>query len=90
MKMVMIKIYGRVQGVFFRMNAQKEAEKLNLVGWVKNEFDSSVLIEVRGEKENLDKFIQWCRQGSPSAKVEKINIQWKDDDKEYKKFEIVD
>lgn len=70
-----IKVYGRVQGVFFRATALEEAEKLGLVGFVRNESDGSVYIEVEGEKENLDKFISWCHVGPPLARVDKVEVK---------------
>lgn len=69
-----IRIYGRVQGVSFRESAKAEAEKLGLVGFVRNEPDGSVYIEVEGTKEDLDKFLIWCNDGSEAAEVEKVEV----------------
>lgn len=69
-----VKIYGLVQGIFFRASAKQEAEKLNITGFAKNETGGSVYIEAEGEEENLDKFIRWCHKGSPLAKVEKVKV----------------
>ena len=71
-----IKIYGRVQGVFFRHSARKEAEKIGITGFARNDPDGSVYIETEGEKENLEKFLAWCRQGPPLAKVEKVDFEF--------------
>lgn len=43
-----IRFAGRVQGVGFRMTAQAVAESLNLTGWVRNEPDGSVSLELQG------------------------------------------
>lgn len=69
-----IKIYGKVQGVFFRVKANEQAEKLNIKGFARNESDGTVYIEAEGEKENLDKFIEWCKKGPQLARVEKIEV----------------
>ncbi len=69
-----IKIYGIVQGVFFRTSAKKEAENLNISGFVRNESDGTVYIEVEGKKKSLDKFLQWCKDGPEAAQVEKIEV----------------
>lgn len=69
-----IKIYGLVQGVFFRASAKEQADKLGLTGFAKNMPDGSVYIEAEGEKENLDKFIKWCHLGPMLARVEKVEV----------------
>lgn len=83
-----IEIYGRVQGVFFRHSARKEAEKLNIAGFVRNEPDDSVYIEAEGEEEKLKKFLGLCREGPPLAKVEKVEHEFSDKLHNYKAFEI--
>ena len=82
-KHLTIRIYGRVQGVFFRETAEKEAQRLGLKGFVRNEPrtirrivrgtpDKSVYIEVEGEEENLAEFLTWCRKGPDLAGVKKL------------------
>lgn len=71
---VNVKIYGRVQGIFYRATAKEEADKLNIKGFVQNMPDGSVYIEAEGEKDQLDKFIKWCNSGPSMAKVEKIEV----------------
>ena len=65
---------GDVQGVSFRYHAKKQAEKLGLAGWVRNEPNGDVYIVVEGEDENVDKFVKWSKSGSPLAEVEDIDI----------------
>lgn len=89
MKHLSLKIFGRVQGVFFRSGTKKEAEKLGLCGWVKNETDGSVSVEIEGERAQLEKFLRWCREGTVAAKVEDIKEEWSNDIKKYKNFEII-
>lgn len=60
-----IKVCGRVQGVFFRVSTQKEASRLGLAGFVSNEADGSVYIEVEGEQDIIDKLLLWIRRGGP-------------------------
>ena len=47
-------ITGQVQGVGFRYRARYAAQTLDLTGWVQNEDDGSVTLEVQGDP---DKFI---------------------------------
>ena len=49
--------YGRVQGVGFRYEAMGIASRLSLVGWVKNKYDGSVVIEIEGAPNYIDSFI---------------------------------
>lgn len=70
-----IRIFGKVQGVFFREGAQEKAEKLIIKGWIKNLSDGSVYIEAEGKPENLEKFIDWCHKGSGDAKVDRVEVE---------------
>ncbi|MEA2007251.1 MAG: acylphosphatase [Patescibacteria group bacterium] len=88
MKHITVKISGKVQGVFFRYWTKKEADKLNICGWVRNELDGSVLIEAEGEDKNLHEFCMLCENGSKGAIVETIDVKWNENKKGYKKFEI--
>lgn len=69
-----VKVFGKVQGVFFRASAKSEAEKFGLTGFARNEPDGSVYIEAEGKKEKLDKFVSWCKIGPSLAKVKKVEI----------------
>lgn len=68
-------VYGLVQGVFFRVTAKQEADKLGLTGFARNVADGSVYIEAEGEKQDLDKFIKWCNIGPSMAQVEKVVVE---------------
>lgn len=69
-----IKISGRVQGVFFRITAKEEADKLGITGFARNEPDGSVYIEAEGEVEKLEKFLKWCHGGPEVAQIDKVEI----------------
>lgn len=47
------RFFGRVQGVGFRFQAMMAADSLGLTGWVKNESDGSVTMEVQGSEEEI-------------------------------------
>ncbi len=82
-----IRIFGRVQGVGFRVWTKKTAEIFFLTGWVKNCDDKSVECEVSGKKENIDFFLNACRTGPTFAKVENIQLK-RECFKEFKSFSI--
>ena len=55
---------GRVQGVGFRWKATHLAESLGITGWVRNEWDGSVEMELQGEEELQDRMLadfRWDR-----------------------------
>ncbi|MAE68810.1 acylphosphatase [bacterium] len=82
-----IKIFGKVQGVFFRMETKEKADELGITGLVRNEPDNSLFIEAQGEEKDLKIFIDWCRKGPKHAKVESLDME-KGIMKEYQSFEI--
>ncbi len=71
-----IVVHGSVQGVFFRASTQSQASEYSLTGWVRNRPDGTVEIHAEGEKESLDRFIEWCRQGPPAANVQRLDLDW--------------
>jgi acylphosphatase len=83
-----IKIYGDVQGVFFRDSAQREAKALSLTGFVRNEPDGSVLIEAEGEEANLKEFLKWCKEGPKAARVNKVDYEFSAELEYYQDFVV--
>jgi acylphosphatase len=81
--------FGRVQGVFYRASAKKVADKIGICGWVKNLPDGSVELLVEGEKEKVEKMIDWCKKGPFLAKVNRIEVDWQDYVGDLKNFQIL-
>jgi len=79
---------GRVQGVFFRSEIQDEAVKRNVTGWVKNLPDGRVEAVFEGEKENVEKVIEFCKKGPPGARVTKVDVHWQNFTGEFENFVI--
>ena len=52
-----ITFYGWVQGVGFRYRARHAAEMYGCTGWVRNEWDGSVVMEIQGTEEAIDNVI---------------------------------
>jgi len=73
-KHVDMRVTGRVQGVFFRVSTQNKALALGIAGTVRNEPDGSVFIEAEGKGADLDRFVEWCRQGPPHAVVKRLDV----------------
>ena len=77
-----IKFYGRVQGVGFRYRAEKSASIYDIYGWIRNNSDGSVEMEVQGEEENIDKMIELIKQSNfiEVNVIEEKNIPLRDDE----------
>ena len=74
MKAIRIVIHGRVQGVFFRKHTEEQARKLNLHGTVRNLPNGSVEVIAQGDPEAIRELSDWCFKGSPSSKVESVEV----------------
>jgi acylphosphatase len=81
-------VSGRVQGVFFRVETRYEAMKRNVAGWVRNTYGGRVEAIFEGEREDVEKMIDFCRKGPSGARVTKIDVQWEEYSGEFKDFKI--
>jgi acylphosphatase len=81
-------VSGRVQGVFFRQNTLEKAKALGLKGWVRNTQDGKVEAVFEGEKEKIEKILEWMRKGPPFARVDGLEIEWEGFKGEFDDFEI--
>lgn len=74
-KKAIIKVFGKVQGVYFRKFTQEKMRELGLMGFVKNNEDGTVSIEASGPEYVLREMIYWCHDGSPEAVIEKVKFE---------------
>ncbi len=65
-------VTGRVQGVMFRDSCRREAERLGVAGWVRNEPDGSVAFEAEGPPAAVEALVAWGRTGPPGARVDEV------------------
>ncbi|MCD7807633.1 MAG: acylphosphatase [Lachnospiraceae bacterium] len=65
-------VSGRVQGVGFRYTALRVAEKYGLTGWVRNQADETVELEVQGPEELVDTYIKRVQLSSVWMKIEHV------------------
>ena len=75
MKTIRLTIKGKVQGVFYRATAKDIADELGIKGWVRNLPDRNVEITATATEEILQKFIDWCKQGPPKARVDEVIVE---------------
>ncbi len=90
LKQVQLRVFGQVQGGFFRASAQREAKRLGLTGWVKNRKDCSVELVAEGEEEGIRDFVAWAHRGPSTARVDKVDLRWRSFDGEFFDFRILD
>jgi acylphosphatase len=81
-------IEGRVQGVFFRHHTQETAHGLGVKGWVRNRRDRTVEAVFEGDKDRVDRIIEWCHQGPPEARVTNVQLSWELFTDEFKDFSV--
>ncbi len=81
-------ISGRVQGVFFRMETRKAAQRIGIFGWVKNKEDRTVEALFEGDKERVDSILEWCRKGPPLSEVQKVSLKREEFTGSYDSFDI--
>jgi len=81
-------ISGRVQGVYYRKDAIKQAQRLGLSGWIRNLNDGKVEAVFEGEKENVEKIVNWAKKGPFFARVSSLKIEWQEYKGEFNNFGI--
>ena len=77
---------GRVQGVGFRYKMTSIANAFRVTGWVRNEYDGSVLAELQGRPEEIDQII-WRLQQDRYIVIDDISrkkIPLEDDERDFR------
>ena len=65
---------GSVQGVGFRYRARHAAELYGCTGWVRNEYDGSVVMEIQGTEEQINQVILAVERGT-FVRIENMNAK---------------
>jgi acylphosphatase len=82
-------VSGRVQGVFFRMETKRAADRLGVKGWVRNLKDGTVEAVFEGDQDQVQAALDWCRQGPPHAAVDDVKVTPHEHTGEFEGFQIV-
>lgn len=80
MRSMRLVVTGRVQGVGYRIWAERTALALGIRGWVRNRRDGSVELLATGAEDALAGFVAACREGPRAAVVADIAIEQAKDD----------
>jgi len=70
-----VRVFGWVQGVFFRQWAVNQARPLGVAGWVHNARDGSLEAHLEGDDPAVAQMIEWMRRGPPQARVEDFTVE---------------
>lgn len=69
-----ISFSGYVQGVGFRYRARRAADLYGCTGWVRNEWDGSVTMEIQGEEAQIDQVILAIERGT-FVRIENMEVK---------------
>jgi acylphosphatase len=75
MRTVRVRIFGRVQGVFFRASCARLADDLGVTGWVRNLPHGDLEAVFQGPDAAVDEMLAWCRHGPPHARVDGVDVE---------------
>jgi acylphosphatase len=73
-KIVAVRVQGHVQGVGFRAFVQREAERLDVKGWVRNRVNGDVEALFAGDTSAVDALVALCRRGPDHARVTDLSM----------------
>ena len=79
--------YGRGQAVGFRFQAQHAAKRNRVTGWVKNEYDGSVTMEMQGTEQQINAVVAEI-DCDPYIRIERMETKWLDPDPAERGFRI--
>ena len=83
-----ILIDGAVQGVGFRYFIYRRASRLGLAGFVRNLPGGEVEIELEGERADIEALLGQAREGPFMARVDRVQVEWRDCRDACTRFEI--
>ncbi len=83
-----ITFYGWVQGVGFRYRASHAADMAGVTGWVKNNYDGSVTMEMQGTESQIDRVILAIERGT-YIRIENMVCTSLDPDPEERSFRVL-
>ncbi|WP_077358146.1 acylphosphatase [Virgibacillus halodenitrificans] len=88
MRLILL-VSGKVQGVGFRNGAKQYADINDITGWVQNQDDGTVKLEVQGKEQVVNKFIEKMKEGFNSfIRVNDVQIIHQDEEVSYNNFKI--
>jgi acylphosphatase len=83
-----VRFTGIVQGVHFRDYTRRFANQQRVCGWVRNLPDGSVQAVFEGDKHDIEEVVRRLREEHPRARIEKVEVCWRDCVDEFNRFQI--
>jgi len=88
-KRVQAIVSGRVHGVGYRYFATHVADRLGVVGTIRNIPDGQVEAIVEGDEDALDRFLAELRKGPLKSEVTAVYTAWGEPVGEFERFEAI-
>lgn len=88
MKRITARVFGHVQGVFFRDTTRRHAQQRDITGWVRNEPDGTVQVVAEGAEEELEQLLSFLHRGPSAARVDRVEATWQSATGEFTTFRI--
>lgn len=73
-KAIKARVHGRVQGVGFRYSTLRQAQRLDLQGYVRNMPDGTVEVVAEGTKDKVEILSKWLKKGPTGSYVSNLQI----------------
>ncbi|NOZ73069.1 MAG: acylphosphatase [Chloroflexi bacterium] len=91
MKRLYAQIYGRVQGVGFRVFVLNQAQLYGITGTVRNVYFPKRYVEVvaEGNADQLEAFLEQLKVGPPLAHVDRVEVSWSEASGSFASFDII-
>jgi acylphosphatase len=67
-------VQGHVQGVFFREMTRRRAQAAGVSGWARNLPDGTVETVFEGDREAVERLVQFVREGPRGARVDWVDV----------------
>ena len=67
-------VHGHVQGVFFRETTRRRAQSAGIAGWIANRLDGTVEAVFEGDRDAVERLVDYCREGPRGARVDWLDV----------------
>jgi acylphosphatase len=67
-------VHGFVQGVFFRDTLRRRAQSAGVAGWVRNNWNGTVEAVFEGERDAVERLVEFSRDGPRGARVNSVEV----------------